>query len=305
MPASDEQLATDLIDAANAVYGAHPGRRALHARGCGLAGRFTASGGAAGLTIAAHLVEGTVPVLARFSGGTGDPDAPDRTHMSHGLAVRFQTASGNHDLLAVDSPVFLTQTPELFLEFLQLSAPDPATGRPDQERLLAWLAEHPVTAANAAARQSAPLPASYGDLTYHAVHAFELIGPDQANSFVRFRWIPPAPGAGLDDVQAAERPPTFLTDELDARLSVGQPVVFDLMAQLADDLDDPADPATAWPNERTTVSIGRLELVGRADTEGKIFDPSHVVDGVRCGPDPVLAARPAAYSVSYERRTTG
>ncbi len=298
-----DQLATQLVDAANAVYGRHPGSRALHARGFGMSGSFTASGGGAGLTTAAHLVEGSVPVLARFSGGTGDPGTPDRTRMAHGLAVRFETPAGRHDILGVDSPVFLTPTPELFLEFMQFSAPDPATGAPNLDRLLAWLGEHPTVAANAAARQAAPLPASYGDLTYHAIHAFRLTGPDGTQLYVRFMWVPPEAAAPLSEEEAAQRPSTFLSDALAAKVGSGGAVVFDLQAQLAGDGDDVADPSVAWPDDRPTVLLGRLELTGQTDVEERIFDPAHLVAGIECGPDPVLAARPGAYGVSYARRT--
>jgi catalase len=303
MSSPDEQLAVDLVDAANALYGSHPGQRALHARGYGLSGTFTPSGAGAGLTTAAHLVDERVPVIARFSAGTGDPDAPDRTHMPRGLAIRFETAAGDHDIAAVDSPVFLTSTPALFLDFLRLMAPDPSTGQPDQERLLAWLGEHPVTAANAVARQTSRLPASYAELTYYAIHAFELVGPNDTRRFVRFLWTPLAAGSGVDDEVAAGWSATHLSEELDARLAAGEPVLFDLTVQLADDGDDVADPAVAWPDERTTVVLGRLELTAKADVEDKIFDPTRVVAGIATGPDPVLAARSTAYGVSYARRT--
>lgn len=296
MNTPESPLATELVDAANALYGAHPGRRALHARGFGLSGSFTASGEASDLTLADHFVSGTTTVLARFSGGSGDPDAPDRTLTSRGLAVRFETAAGNHDILAVDSPVFLTPTPELFAEFLRLSVP----ARLDE--LVEWLGTHPVVAANAMARRSAPLPSSFATTTYHAIHAFELVGLHE-HRFVRFRWEPAESGAGLDLAAAGTLPAHYLYEELEARLDRESPVGFDLLAQLAASDDVVTDPSVAWPDDREVIPIGRLELTAKADVEGRIFDPAHVVPGVACGPDPVLAVRSAAYGVSYERRT--
>jgi catalase len=55
------------------------------------------------------------------------------------------------------------------------------------------------------------------------------------------------------------------------------------------------------------VNAGRLEIRGRAadqdaGCERRVFDPTHVIEGIECSDDRVLAARRDAYSVSIERR---
>ena len=47
---------------------------------------------------------------------------------------------------------------------------------------------------------------------------------------------------------------------------------------------------------------GTLELTELADVEALIFDPTRVTDGIECSDDPILAARSAAYGVSFARR---
>ena len=65
---------TDAVDAANELFGKHPGYRALHAKGTLLKGTFTATPDAARLTRAVHMQGEPVPVTARVSNGAGDPE---------------------------------------------------------------------------------------------------------------------------------------------------------------------------------------------------------------------------------------
>jgi catalase len=77
---------------------------------------------------------------------------------------------------------------------------------------------------------------------------------------------------------------------------------------LGEDGDPVDDPTAAWPDERETVEIGRLELTG-AETERErdgdvlVFDPTRVVDGIELSEDPILRFRQRAYAVSVERRS--
>ncbi len=83
---------------------------------------------------------------------------------------------------------------------------------------------------------------------------------------------------------------------------------FTLRLQLAGDDDPIDDPTAAWPEDRETVEAGRLEVTGLAfdrerDGDVLVFDPTRVTDGISCSPDPILAVRSHAYSVSVERRS--
>ena len=77
---------------------------------------------------------------------------------------------------------------------------------------------------------------------------------------------------------------------------------------MADDGDPIDDPTAVWPDGRTVVELGRLELTGLAfdrerDGDVLVFDPTRVTDGIQVTDDPILLARPGAYSVSIARRT--
>jgi catalase len=303
-----DDLSTRLVDSLQAVYGVHPGYRAAHAKGVLCAATFTPTPHAAALTKAAHLAGPAVRAHVRFSNGSGDPHAPDAARDGRGMAVKFYLPSASTtDVVALSLPAFFARTPEDLLAFNEARRIDPSTGQPDLARVGAYLAAHPeaMTAVNAAITH--PIPASYTSLTYHSLHAYRFEAAEGLVRHGRYHLIPQADEANLSDDEAARRSPDYLHDELSKRLDRA-PVDFHLTVELADDEDPVDDPTAMWPEGRTVVELGRLELTGLAfDRERHgdvlVFDPTRVTDGIRVTDDPILLARPGAYSVSVARRT--
>jgi catalase len=297
-----------LVDAINAVAGAHAGHRAAHAKGVLCAGTFTPTGAAGALTRAAHFAGGRVRAHVRFSNGSGDPGAHDGARDGRGMAVKLYLPDGTTtDIVAISLPVFFVRTPEDFLVFTHARVPDPETGQPDLQKVGAFLAEHPETVPAVQFALSAEPPASYAQCAYHGLHAFGFEGADGRVRWVRYHWEPEAGEATLSDAEAHEREPDYLSRELAERLERG-PVGFSLRLQLAGEDDPIDDPTAAWPEDRETVEAGRLEVSALAfdrDRDGDVlvFDPTRVTDGIVCSPDPILAVRSQAYSVSVERRS--
>ena len=63
-----------------------------------------------------------------------------------------------------------------------------------------------------------------------------------------------------------------------------------------------------WPADRPLVELGRLEVTGisptgAADERRIVFDPTNLADGIELSADPILLARSAAYSISYDHRS--
>ena len=303
-------LYEDLVDAANAIYGAHPGSRALHAKGIWCEGSFKASEGATGLCRAAHLSGTEVPALVRFSNGSGAPDSNDATREARGMAVQLRPEGAEEtDLLATTSRAFSNRTPEDFLEVLRLRVPDPETGQPDMEKLGAFLGEHPEMQTAVQSILGVGPPASYATVVYYSPHSFKLLDADGGETWMRFRWRPEAGEHHLEDDEARARGRDYLREELAERLA-GGPVRFDLLFQLAEEGDPIEDPTAVWPDERELVEAGRLEVTAVVDDpepggDVVVFDPTRVIDGVELSDDPVLHARPRAYSVSVDRRAAG
>jgi catalase len=292
------------------LAGRHPGYRPVHAKGLVCTGMFRASADAARVTRAPHFAGQAVPITVRFANSNGNPEVHDGAPGVRSMAVKFQLPGGKSaDILANSIEGFVARTPEELLEFLKAQLPDPASGKPDPEALPRFLAGHPAAAAFVGRLMKKPVPASYAQATYHAEHAFRFTAADGTSRFGRYRLVPQAGEAFLSPDDAGKRDPNFLRQELEGRLKTG-PAAFRLLLQLAE-TGDPTDDVTAlWPEGRPVVELGRLEITGTsptsaADEKRLIFDPTNRTDGIDLSADPILLARSAAYSISYDRRSKG
>ncbi|MFL5871828.1 MAG: catalase family peroxidase [Solirubrobacterales bacterium] len=304
MPEGD--LYEQIIEVVDALYGAHPGR-ALHTKGSWCEGTFTATPDARELSAAFHLTGEPIAALVRFSNASGKPEAHDADREARGMAVKLRGGAGEEiDILATTSPAFVTRTPEDFLDLLRLRVPDPETGQPNMEKLGAYLGAHPeAQTAIQSALTSAPL-ASFATAVYFSPHTFWLIDTAGERNPVRYRWLPDAGEHHLPDDDARERGRNYLHEELRDRLGSG-PIGFSLHFQLPAGDDPLEDPTALWPDERELLDAGRLEITAAVDDPERdghidVFDPTRVPDGVALSDDPVLHARPRAYSVSAYRR---
>ncbi len=298
-----DELAEEVVDAINDISGRHEGHRAAHSKGTLLTGTFTPSG--SGLTTAAHMQSEPVPVTARVSNGGGDPAIPDYAKEGRGLAVKFYAPDGSKtDIVALSLPCFFVRTPEDFLDFTRTRKPDPETGQPDFAKVGAWLQDHPEAGPAIQAALSADPPESYATVTYNSIHSFRWIDADGEARFVRYRFEPEAGERTLPEEDARALGRDYLQEEILAR----DVAAFRLMVVIAGESDAVDDPTVAWPAERETVEVGRLELSG-PETEREqgddilVFDPTRVIDGIELSDDPILRFRPRAYAVSVTRRS--
>jgi catalase len=300
-----------LVDAINDLSGRHAGHRAAHAKGTLCAGTFTAAPTAHDLTRAAHMRGDPVRVTVRFSNGSGDPGSPDGDRRDgRGMAIKFYLpdGGGTTDIVSITIPVFFVRTPEDFLGFTQARKPDPETGEIDMEKVGAFVAAHPETAA--ALQLILPTfvpPRSYATCAFNSLHAFQLVNGAGEGRWIRYRIEPEAGVATVPEEEIEGLPPDYLQDEIRERLE-REPVRFRLLATVAEDGDPLDDPTAAWPEEREQVELGTIELTG-LDTSREVgddvlvFDPTRVTDGIEPSDDPILHARSGAYSVSVERRS--
>jgi catalase len=289
----------EAVDRISRVFGRHAGHRALHARGYFYTGTFTATPEATALCRAEPFAGSAVPVLVRWSNGSGNPDAPDQAQDVRGMAVKFQAPGGDTDLLGQTSPRFPVRTPEDFVSMVE------ASKRPATFPL--WVIRHhsavPALLASARAKSLAS-PYSYAESTFYPIHAYGWLAADGTRSWVRYVLRPLA--------DRSERPGEFsgperLKDELAARLAQG-PVRYDVRVTVAGPGDDPHDPTSVWKGARE-LSAGIIDVttaVSDPEESGGpvVFDPTRVVDGIELSDDPILRYRPTAYSESIDRRTT-
>ena len=300
------------MEALEAVNGGpHPGFRTVHAKGTFCEGTFTATPEAKQLSRAAHLQGDPIETTVRFSNASGHPRTPDADPLAgRGMAVKFHLPDGDAtDIVSVPLVVFLARTPEDFLEMTRARMPDPETGQPDPEKLGTYLAEHPET--GVALQKGLPKLApttSFGTSDYRALHAFCLVDADGEAHWGRYTWEPEEGPEYLTDEQREAAPRDYLQEEIRERLADGI-ARFTLEFTLANDGDPLEDPTVEWEGEHEVFELGELEVlrvIEDAETPDKpiVFDPVRLTDGIEPSDDPILAARPKAYSVSIERRTT-
>ena len=245
-------------------------------------------------------------VTARFSNSTGIPLLPDNEPNANprGLAVRFHLAEHVHtDIVSHSTDGFPTHTGAEFLEFLRVVASsDPAklAGSP----LEAFLGSHP--AALAFVQTPKPAPVSFATETYFGVTAMRFTNADGVSRFGRYRIVPEAGAAHLDDAATKAKSANYLFDEIAEWVGKG-PVRFKLTVQLAERGDVVDDATVHWPESRALVELGRIELTAPVADDAReqkhiIFDPIPRVDGIDASADPLLELRAAVYLISGRRR---
>jgi catalase len=302
---SADDIATQIVDALNAVSGVHPGYRANHAKGIVAEGHFKATPEAAALTTSPIYAGADLPVTVRFSDAGGSPQVSDGSAGAnpHGLAIKFRLPDGAESDIVVNALKFFpVATPEDFRD-LQLAVAASPPGAPKPTKLEAFIASHPSVPK---AVGTLGIPASFADEQYNGVDAFVFI--DKAGHKQAFRYIiAPEHVVHLTGAEAATKSPNYLVDDLPKRLAAGS-VTFHIKAQLAAAGDPTSDATKPWPDDRKVVDLGvltveRVVADSAAAQKLLLFLPGNVTDGIEPSDDPLIAARDAAYAVSFGRRS--
>lgn len=292
-----------LVDALAPPTGAVPGHRRNHAKGICFTGAFQANGAGSALSKAQVFAQGSYPVVGRFNLGTPDPKVVDATVRVRGISLQIKTPDGQEWRTAmIDLPFFPVATPQAFYDLLV------ASGRKDDPNAMKnFAAAHPEIGAFGAWAGSAPFTESYAQDRYNSINSFVFTDRSGADHPVRWSLVPAAQPVFVSKDEMTARGPDFLEAEIGKRVASG-PQSWTLSVIVADPSDQTADPSKAWPEGRRTVDAGTL-VVQRIlpEPDGPCreigFDPTVLPEGMRTSDDPFPAARSAAYSVSYNRRT--
>lgn len=298
------QRFTDTIEANGAN---HPGFRRAHSKGVCVAGWFTPSPQAADLSRARVFQQAQVPVLGRLSIGGGDPHGADGKARVRSIAVQLLGDDGQPWRMAMNSfPFFAVPTTEAFYEQTRAQLPDPATGKPDPAKMAAVLDKYPSARAFQQWAGSAPWTDSWASTEFNSINSFWFTNAQGQRRAVRWRWQPQMAATELDADARAGADADFLSADLQRRLSHG-PVRWNLVVTLAGPDDNIDDPSVPWPQARQQVAAGELRIESMQSQEqgacGELnFDPLILPSGVQPSNDPILAARSAVYSQSFNRR---
>ncbi|MFC6337937.1 catalase [Pseudomonas sp. CCM 7891] len=295
-----------LVNALETNSGIHLGYRRNHAKGVCVAGYFQSSDQARPYSSAQVFSEARTPIIGRFALPSGNPYAPDSSVPIRSLAVQFSLANGQQWRTGMNSmPVFPVGTPEAFYQMLKAGAPDPATGKPNPASMPAFFASHPESSPFLAWVKTAKPSASFATEAYNGINAFYLVNANGQRQAVRWVVVPlsqDAPGA------TAPEGSDFLERDLAQRLAAG-PLRWQLSITLANPGDPVDDASKAWTGPHTVLNAGTLVLESSqpqidGDCRDINFDPLILPSGIEASSDPLLAARSAAYSSSYLRRTS-
>lgn len=323
-----------LVDATRSAFPSwQKGTRSAHSHGIGATGWFRADPQATRLSRAKAFSGEHIPVLIRFSNGSGLRREYDHANDARGMAVKFFHGTPDEmDLVAMSMPLFMVRTGEDFVEFARMASPAPQPSAPsffekirnalrllpspkvspfsppwapNMKGLMKWAAEHPESRNAIATMANLVTPTSYARCAYHSVHTYLLRDRDDIVTPIRYGWWPTSGVRPVDDV-TEKRPENYLHQELRDRLARG-PAEFNLQFMLpasGDDIDDAT--MRLDHNSRVRVAAGRLVVeslyLDGDGCEPLSFNPTRLADGFEVSADPILQARRMAYEVSYADR---
>jgi catalase len=206
----------------------------------------------------------------------------------------------------INIPVFLDNTPEGFYERLLASKPLPDSGKPDPQKMAAFLSRHPETINAMKIIKQHPSSPGFDDSTFHGLNAFRFT--NSAGTTVPVRWMAVPEQHVLPAVAAPRADPNYLFDEL-IRAVARQPLRWRLILTIGEPGDPTNDATKPWPSSRQSIDAGTITIDGvqtEAPGNGRDinFDPLMLPDGIAPSDDPLLSARSAVYARSFTRRTS-
>jgi catalase len=137
------------------------------------------------------------------------------------MALEFRLPNGSlQHMTMINTPMFFAAMPRTFLDKMRALKPDPATGKPDPEALMAYAATHPDNVGQATFLAEHNPPVSYANSAYYGVHTFKFIDRDDTITLVRWHML----------------------------LTIGE----------SGDPQD--DPTLAWPKERKELKAGTVAI---------------------------------------------
>ena len=308
--AEDPVTAEQVVAAIEGSFGVTSGERRNHIKGSCAAGEFVGLPAAAAYSRSALFSGKAVPVVARFSLAGGNPKVPDTARSPRGMALEFQLPKGRlQHMTMLNTPMFGAAVPQTFLDSMLAIRPDPASGKPDPEKIKAFRASHPDSQAQARFLAANNPPASYASSAYFGIHSFRFLDRRGRVTLVRWRFVPQDGEKRLSDEELKSAPADFLQPVLIERTRQG-PVRWDMLLTIGQPGDAENDPTVPWPDGRTEVKAGTLTITSATPQAGAAcerinFDPLVMADGIAPTDDPILLFRSPAYAISFGKRLGG
>lgn len=239
-----------VVSALEGTFGVHPGERRNHIKGTCAAGEFIGSTEAQVYTRSALFSGKPIPVIARFSMAGGNPKVPDFANVPRGMALEFRLADGSlQHMTMLNTPMFGAASPQTFFDDILSKKPDPATGKPDPEKIKAFKASHPDSLPQAEFLAKNNPPISWANSSCFGIHTFKFINHDNKTTQVRWHFVPQDGERRMSDDELKSSPPNFLDQKLIERVKQG-PVRWDMMLTIGLPGDPENNPTLLWPKDR-------------------------------------------------------
>jgi catalase len=206
----------------------------------------------------------------------------------------------------LNTPMFGAATPQTFLDLMQALKPDPATGKPDPEKMKAFKASHPDNLAQSEFLSANNPPPSYANSAFWGIHTFKFIGRDNKTTLVRWRFVPQDGEKRLSDEELKTAGANFLEPALIERAAKG-PVRWDMLVTIGAPGDPEDNPTLPWSSYRKEFKAGTLTITAAMAQKGAAceainYDPLIMADGIAPTADPILQFRSPAYAISFGKR---
>ena len=295
------------VDGFEKVNGVHPGFRRNHAKGVCVSGYFESNGKGTQISKAAVFGPGRVPVIGRFSLGTGDPNSSDGPWVARGLGIDYEMADGEEWRTAmINLPVFPFKDPQAFYDNMMASAPDPVTHQPDPAKQAAFMASHPETVHAIEVFKSHEPSSGFDNTTFYGLTAFIFTNGEGKATPVRWTLVPEHQYVAASAAGTPSGDKNYLF--LGVISSIEQhPLRWHLLLTLGQPGDPTNNSTSEWPADREKVDAGTLtldtvEAEATSATRVVNFDPLVLPAGISPSDDPLLSARSGVYSESFTRR---
>ncbi|MGB2634990.1 MAG: catalase family peroxidase [Candidatus Acidiferrum sp.] len=295
------------VDGFEKVNGVHPGFRRNHAKGVCVTGYFESNGKGTRISKASLFLRGRVPVIGRFSLGTGDPNQADGPGVARGLGIDYLMSDGEEwRTTMINLPVFPFKDPQAFYDNMIASAPDPVTHQPDPAKQAAFMASHPETAHAIEVFKSHEPSSGFDNTTFYGLTAFIFTNEEGKATPVRWTLVPEQLYVATSAAGTPSTDKNYLFLGVIASI-LQHPLKWHLILTLGEPGDSINNSTSEWPAGREQVDVGTLTLNGveaeaTSDTRVVNFDPLVLPAGISPSHDPLLSARSGVYSESFTRR---
>jgi catalase len=158
-----------------------------------------------------------------------------------------------------------------------------------------FLSAHPI--AKKFLESQIPPPVSYATVSSFGVNTFRFTNAQGTVTFGRYQVRPADGDQSLQRDEVANADPNYLSKEIRERVSRGA-AQFRLLLEIADQGDNLDDPSIAWPQRRTKVELGTIDITqpvadNAAAQRQLLFNPGNLPSGIE-PQDPMIKVRRTA-----------